>query len=230
MTDPALDMPARRAAAVGASSGRLVARHLLPTVVILSGAALLVSGALPALREWRDVGQGTPLSAFGVPLSASHCDPVTDDASEGAAHVGPGTDRPEVRRVDYRAVPPSSGPHAARPAVPGRVFYTRRDRPPVEQFVHSLEHGYTVVWFDEDLPSPQVEQLRRLVEKLDAQRESAKFVASPWDPSYGALPPRRPVVLAAWGHRQFCGAVSGEAVALFARRFPPSRSPEPSGP
>jgi hypothetical protein len=37
------------------------------------------------------------------------------------------------------------------------------------------------------------------------------------------------VGMATWGHKQLCAKVSGEVVAAFVQRFPPSQAPEPAG-
>ncbi|MGH3682534.1 MAG: DUF3105 domain-containing protein, partial [Natronosporangium sp.] len=48
-----------------------------------------------------------------------------------------------------------SGPRAGG----RRGFYTPDDRPRVEQLVHNLEHGYTVLWYLPQVPDAQREQI-----------------------------------------------------------------------
>jgi hypothetical protein len=170
----------------------------------------------------------------GAPASA--CDAVVRDEGRGiSSHVGPGTPEPDVSRVPYEVVPPSTGPHFASPAYPAAPFYGVDDRPRVEQLVHNLEHGYTVVWFDPDLPAQQQDGLRELATTLrESPSTGGKVVVVAWDDSYGTLPDGRPVVVTHWtaqgGVRQTCSAPSGAAITAFVEQFPYTDSPEPNAP
>ena len=57
--------------------------------------------------------------------------------------------------VDYEDAPPAFGPHwneaGVAPAPIERKFYTADDRPELEALVHNLEHGYTILWYDETI-------------------------------------------------------------------------------
>jgi len=173
--------------------------------------------------------------ALGVAASSADCDAATDDTGgEGDVnnHVGPGTSAPDQVTVEYQTVPPSFGPHYASPVYPAAPFYTAEDRPAMEQLVHNLEHGYTVIWYAEDLPQAQVDELEQISDIAREQDPTAgKFIVSAWDDAYGEL--EKPVAMSHWGaeqsHRQLCGGVSGEAVQEFIDAYPASDSPEPNG-
>jgi Protein of unknown function (DUF3105) len=174
------------------------------------------------------------ITKVGVASSAAGCDPATTDKVSGASeHVGPGTNSPNVTKVDYATAPPSSGKHFAVPESPSRAFYTASDRPQLETLVHNLEHGYTILWYDQKLPTAQQNQLRKLaplMRKSDAA--GPKFIVSAWDDSRGTFPAGKLIALSHWGkdqgHRMYCGQVSGAAVKSFVKKYPYSDSPEPN--
>ncbi len=184
------------------------------------------------------------ISSIGVPASAASCDPVTTDKAGGNGnHVGPKTSTPNTRKVKYSTVPPSNGPHFAEPVVSDIRFYTAADRPPMEDLVHNLEHGYTVLWYDAkagDTKKAQLEELAKVANKTEWA--SGKFIVSAWDPSYGELAAGKKFALSHWsatlssdgakvvsqaGHRQLCGDVSGPIVKAFIQQFPRTSAPEP---
>lgn len=198
-------------------TGALVAAVVAATV----GGVLYQNANDPAQRSY---------ASFGVPLADAGCRPVITDAVTGAGdHVGPGTSSPDTTHVDYRTVPPSSGPHYPTPVFPNVGFYGVRDVPAVEQLVHNLEHGYTILWYDPDLPAAEQDQLRALAEKVRV--ETPKFIAAPWDTSRGRFADGATIALSHWGadagYRQLCTALSGDAVAAFVAAHPASDSPEP---
>ena len=133
-------------------------------------------------------------------------------------------------------VPPSYGPHWAAPAFPAREFYTARDRPEMEQLVHNLEHGYTIVWYDDTIKGDQLDELRTSPTSArteDAVGPTGKFIVSAWDDAYGDVPERQ-------AHRHVALGRHGRprpAVRQGQRRgrrrtsstqFPASDSPEPN--
>ncbi len=207
--------------------------------LIVAGAAAVVVLVLVVLvvvvvRDYRrDNPDSLPL--IGVPAGSADCDAASDDtggADDVNNHVGPGTPTPDQITVEYDTVPPSYGPHYASPAFPASPFYTAEDRPAMETLVHNLEHGYTVVWYDADLPQEQVDQLEQISGiARDQDATAGKFIVSAWDDAYGEL--EKPVALSHWGaeqsHRQLCGSVSGEVVQQFVDDYPSSDSPEPNG-
>ncbi|WP_176818886.1 DUF3105 domain-containing protein [Quadrisphaera sp. DSM 44207] len=205
------------------------------TALIIGGAAALVAVlvAVVAVVIVREQRAEDP-ALVGLPASAAACDPVQTQPATGVSeHVGPGTSSPDVTTVDYGTVPAVFGQHYASPAYPASPFYTAEDRPPVEQLVHNLEHGYTIAWYTEDLPEDQRAQLQEIAQEARALGETnGKFIAAPWDASRGELPEGKTIGLAHWGAEegslQLCGAVSGEAITDFVTAHPYSDSPEPN--
>lgn len=212
------------------------------TVVGAAIAVVVVIAAAVTFAITRDTSRvpSGSLASLGVPAAQASCDPVTnDDASGGGAHVGPGTDKPNETTVKYTTVPPSSGPHFAAPEYPARQFYTAADRPRIENLVHNLEHGYTILWYDDSATSEQISQLKAISrEANDSADARNKFIVSAWDPAYGSFPAGKHFALSHWsadpgdlkkqtGHRQLCGGVSGEVVASFIKAHPENQAPEP---
>ena len=118
------------------------------------------------------------------------------------------------------------------------------DRPPVEQLVHNLEHGYTIAWYRDGAPSSDVSALERIAKTFSGEdyNPEDKFIAAPWaDSDGGAFPAGKNVVLSRWtadpndpgdttkqfGVRQSCAAVSGQAIKDFMAKYPVANSPEP---
>ncbi len=197
--------------------------------VVIIGAA-----ATPTILGWLNDPARQDASSFGVSAAAASCDTiVSEEASGVGTHVGPGTDSPDTTRVEYTTVPPTSGQHYAFPAAFSRKFYTADDRPPMEQLVHNLEHGYTVVWYDDTIGDDQVDALRDLSKNISSHEGSEKFIVSAWDASYGDFPADKHVAISHWGaeqgHRQLCGQVSGEAIEDFVQTYPSTDAPEPNG-
>lgn len=102
--------------------------------------------------------------------------------SAGANHVPMGT------AIAYRTDPPTSGPHYDQWVRAGKV-YTEPPAPGL--LVHSLEHGYVVIYFDPDqLAESDRQQLERLVTRYPGA----------WD-GVLAVPrsdPEHPVIPTAW--------------------------------
>ena len=221
------------------------ARENRVRIRIIAGAAalLVVLGAVVAYAVI-DAGKQRPdalISAIGVPASEAACDPVITDKASGG-HVEPAT----VPKVKYTTVPPSSGEHYDQPAVGDRKFFTAEDRPKMEVLVHNLEHGYTVLWYDQKTGEAKemkadLEEIAKVTNNLDAA--SGKFIVSAWDPSYGEFPAGKKFALSHWsatfaadktsvasqaGKRQLCGDLSGAVVQAFIQEFPRTASPEPN--
>ena len=207
------------------------------------GALLLVLAAVItyAIIDARGNRPEEAISAIGVPESAASCDPATTDKAAGQGdHVKHET----TPKVKYSTVPPSTGAHFNLPAVgDDRRFYTAADRPPMEILVHNLEHGYTVLWYDQQAGEAKkgaLEELAKVANKTDPAL--GKFIVSAWDPAYGDLPAGKKYALSHWsatlgpdgttitsqsGHRQLCGDLSGEVVKTFTQQFPRTSAPEP---
>jgi len=149
---------------------------------------------------------------------------------DGRIHVQNGT------QVTYPTAPPAAGVHWAVPLRRSdyRTFYSPQDRPAKEQLVHSLEHGFTIVWYDETLAtdSGAVAELQRLAGRLTVLNG---ILVVPWKSTDGAdFPDGAHLALTHWtGPRdqkavhQYCTGVSTKAVADFAKRYTSLNAPEP---
>ncbi len=113
---------------------------------------IVVAAAYRPVKNWWDLRKfnGLDLASIGAP--ASVCDKVTTKQADGnQQHVPTGT------QVTYSTAPPAFGSHwneagpNQAPAPFNRKFYTEKDRPELEALVHNLEHGYTILWYDESI-------------------------------------------------------------------------------
>ena len=146
--------------------------------------------------------------------------------------------------VDYADAPPAFGAHwnqqGVAPASFSRKFYTADDRPALEALVHNLEHGYTILWYDDTIAKDpaaldDVEAIARKFGGSDDLRD--KFIAAPWtsDDENGAkLPDGKHVAFTHWsaggdgetdtkkqvGVFQYCSGVSGAALSDFMDEVP----------
>jgi len=212
------------------------------TIVVISACvvvALVIVGlaAIPLLRQNKLAGG--PLASLGVSSSAAGCQPVLKRKATGnQEHKAIGTD------ITYAEAPPASGPHYPVPAPFDRKFYTAADRPRLEYVVHNLEHGYTLMWYDDTLAKDkdQIAVIKAIAEKFSGSKQTDKFIALPWTAKDGkAFPSGTHVALTHWsvggdvsdvskqrGVWQYCAQASGQAVRTFTRDYPYTDSPEPS--
>ncbi len=201
-------------------------------VSIVAGLGLIAAAAAPAIMKSINDPSKKPLTSFGVSAAAASCDaPVDDPAPEGgeANHVPDGT------KVQYPNVPPSSGKHYQNWASTERKFYSGDDRPRIENLVHNLEHGYTIVWYDDTIKGEDRKALENISDKIGGEPSTRKIIVSAWDSSYGAFPAGKHIGMSHWsadkkGHRQLCGQVSGEAIGAFMKKYPQTDAPEPNTP
>jgi hypothetical protein len=203
--------------------------------------ALLIVGAAAyrpvmnwwELRKFQDLG----LASIGAP--ASVCQKVeTKPATGNQDHVQPGTPIP------YEDAPPAFGTHYDVWDEITRKLYTEGDRPDVGELVHNLEHGYTILWYDETIAADNeaMQTLRGIASKFtDDDNFRNKFKAVPWLESDGKpFPDGQHVAFTHWsaggedaqegsqvGVFQYCSDVSGAALEDFMLKYPYTDSPEP---
>jgi hypothetical protein len=200
-------------------------------VVALLGTAIFVY--VQDLREEQKAA-GTPLAELGVETSAAGCDPVAKEKATGNNdHIDP------PQKISYPGAPPSSGPHWGNYLQGSEIrsFYTTTDRPEVERLVHSLEHGHTILWYDDTVEKGS-DAYRTVQSISDKFGEGDKFIAAPWQASDGgAFPSGKHVALTHWtgpedqeGVTQYCAAPSGAVVEKFMDDYPASDAPEPNAP
>jgi hypothetical protein len=181
------------------------------------------------------------LASLGVAASEAGCQDVTTEPAKGN-----NDHRAEGEPITYAKTPPATGPHWGRFLVGNEIrkFWTTDDRPPVERLVHSLEHGHTVLWYDETVADDEeaLDALRAIAKKFPSNTDPGdKFMAAPWTSEDGEpFPDGTHVALTHWsmggtngnpegqvGVWQYCAEVSGEAVDQFMSDYPAEDSPEP---
>ncbi len=201
---------------------------LFIVIAAVVGVGLVTAAAVPAYLNSRNDPAKKDLSSFGVSASAASCDKATTDKTSGNNdHKDQGT------TITYAETPPSSGPHWAQPAFPASEFYSTRDTPPLEQLVHNLEHGYTILWYDKTIKGGDLDTLKDI--STSARSNSAtrgKFIVAAWDDSRGTFPSGKHIALSHWGadqgHRELCGDISGAVVNDFISAYPATDAPEPN--
>jgi hypothetical protein len=217
-------------------------------VVLACGvvAALIVgTAAVSYISRHHNATQylATPLADIGASSADAGCSPIaTHDANGNQQHQTEGTP------ITYDQAPPEYGPHWPTPAIWTRHFYTADERPPLEQLVHNLEHGYTIVWYDDNIAgdSDAVSQLQGIAAKFDGtdpnDPSTYKLIVAPYtsdDP--GSFPADKDIALTHWtadwssgqpldqlGISEYCSRVSGPVVQQFVSDYPFTASPEPN--
>jgi hypothetical protein len=219
-------------------------------VGVCSTVALLivVAAAYRPVVNWWDLRKfnGIALDSIGSP--ASVCDKVTTKPADGnQQHVPTGT------QVTYSTAPPAFGSHwneaGVAPAPFNRKYYTAKDRPELEALVHNLEHGYTILWYDDSIAGDagELNVINGIADKFRASSDNLrfKFIAAPWtsadEKEEGKFPSGMHVALSHWsaggsgetdttkqvGVFQYCSKPSGAALKAFMLKYPYTDSPEP---
>jgi hypothetical protein len=212
--------------------------------------ALLIVGAAAyrPVMNWWDQRQFNDLALSDVGAPASVCQKVeTKPANGSSEHVQTGTP------VPYKDAPPAFGPHwneaGVAPAPISRHLYAKEDRPELESLVHNLEHGYTILWYDDTIASDDeaMSQLNAIADKFtDDSNFRNKFIVAPWtseDENGKKFPDGQHIAFSHWsaggedaaqgstdsqvGVWQYCSDVSGAALEDFMLKYPYTDSPEP---
>jgi hypothetical protein len=211
-------------------------------------AVLLIAAAAyrPAM-DWWDLRKlkGLDLASIGAP--ASVCEQVETEKAEGS-----GKHEPLSEQITYDLAPPAFGSHwsdpGQAPVAISRKFYTAEDRPELEALVHNLEHGYTLLWYDETAAedSSTMTDIQAIADKFhsDPTDFGSKFIAVPWtsgDTEESGSFPSGHVAFTHWsvsgsgddeqqGVWQYCSEASGAALETFMSDYPYRDSPEPRAP
>jgi hypothetical protein len=218
-------------------------RRGLMIVGVCTVIALLIVGAAAfrPIKDWWDVQQFNDQDLASIGAPASTCQKVTTKKANGQQqHVPDGTP------IEYTDAPPAFGEHYGTPAPMERKLYTGEDRPELGTIVHNLEHGYTILWYDETIADDDeaMQTLRGITAKFtDDSNFRNKFIVAPWTESDGdAFPDGQHVSLTHWsaggedaqgasdaqvGVWQYCSDVSGAAIEDFMLKYPYTDSPEP---
>lgn len=211
-------------------------------VCVLIAVLIVGFAAFRPIKEWWDLRAyaGDRLEDIGA--SASACQKLTTKPAEGTQdHV------PEGTELNLLGAPPAFGQHYDQPDSMDRKFYATSDRPPMGNLIHNLEHGYTVVWYDEEAgdDSQQMAELKAMAKKFSGTGNSRlKFKVAPWTSDDGPdFPDGQHIAYTHWskggvgpdasgkevGVWQYCSEPSGEALKTFIDDYPYFDSPEPNG-
>lgn len=215
--------------------------------VIIAGAvlvALIIIGvaAGPVIfGSFREAAYAdTPVDEIGADAGVCQ-EPIEEEGTDVGTHVE------QPQEVVYDTAPPAFGAHwnvlGVAPASFTEKFYDDGDRPPLEALVHNLEHGYTIMWYDETIADSvdklaQVKAIaRKFKESGDNKNFRNKFIAAPWtedDEDGATFPEGQHVAFTHWkgdsststGVWQYCSDVSGAALTTFLVDYPYTDAPE----
>lgn len=214
-------------------------------VCVLIGLLIIGAAAYKPVKDWWDGRELDNLALADIGAPASSCQDITTKKADGGQeHVPTGSP------VEYTDSPPAFGAHwnesGVAPAPFARKFYTAEDRPELESLVHNLEHGYTLLWYDDTIADDDADltELRGIAEKFgDTDNPRYKFIALPWTEADGEpFPDGQHVAFTHWsvggtgetdtskqvGAWQYCSEVSGAALDTFMKEYPYFDSPEPN--
>lgn len=214
--------------------------NLIVGIAVLIGLGLIGAAAYQPIKSAFDESEYAGLEIAEVGAAASVCqDITTETATDVNNHVPQGTE------VTYDFAPPAFGPHwnvaGVAPAPFTDKFYDADDRPPLEALVHNLEHGYTILWYDQSVADDagQMSQIRAIAKKFDLDDTNfrLKFIAAPWtsdDEDGAAFPDGQHVAFTHWkgdetestGVTQYCSETSGAALESFMAEYPYTDAPE----
>jgi hypothetical protein len=217
-------------------------------VCALVAVLIVAAAAYRPVRNWWDLRQFKDIDLASIGAPAASCEKVETKPAEGSSqHVPTGS------QVTYGSAPPAFGSHwneaGQAPAPFNRKFYTAEDRPELEALVHNLEHGYTVLWYDESIADDpdKLNVIDGIADKFRSESDNMrlKFIAAPWtaedEKESGTFPDGMHVALSHWsaggngesdtskqvGAFQYCSEPSGEALQQFMLDYPYTDSPEP---
>ena len=227
-----------RAAAARAAQQAQARKERNRSIAIATGIGVLVIGLLtaalvPYLKDRAADKRlaSADLSSMGVSKASAGCRaPVTKDATGSGIHENPGTP------ITYPDHPPAFGKHWGNFLYGSeiRTFYTRQDRPQLERLVHSLEHGHTIIWYDDSVKagSADYKAIQQVTSKLGLD---SYVMAAPYDEADGGtFPGGAHVALTHWtgpsaqkGVWEYCAKASGSVIESFVKAHPKADAPEP---
>src|SRR5215218_9237707 len=111
-------------------------------VCVVVALLIIGSAAYGPVKQWWVQRNLPPLNEIGA--AASVCGEVTTAKAEGSQdHVEPGTP------LAITSNPPAFRQHYNTWEPMDRKFYSTSDRPELGFLIHNLEHGFTILWYDE---------------------------------------------------------------------------------
>jgi hypothetical protein len=212
-------------------------RPSLRLAAVLGSAALVAAcsgGSDEPVEGDADRGsETTAVTGTATEAGQGGCQDQVNNSAATADHEDPGTE------MSYDGVPPASGVHWAEWEDLTVRVYEADERPEMGELVHSQEHGWTMVWYDETLADDEaaMAEVQAAADAVNAAGVT-KVVFVPWTSDDGdAFPDDMHVAMSHWGggedeteYRQYCATVHPDAVLAFAERNPYTDSREPNAP
>ncbi|HEV7885910.1 MAG TPA: DUF3105 domain-containing protein [Acidimicrobiales bacterium] len=201
---PARPQSARPRGPVGSSANRSQRTRLLVVLGVVLVVVVGIVGALASTSDKNGDNAGTTTSSVGGSakcVSDSKMDPYSKKVvhTDSPGYSGPLTPHDDPR---YSVNPPSGGDHLSR-AVGAGVYEDGRV-PPDGNLVHSLEHGYVILWFKPDIPAAD----KAALEGVRAKDARDTLLVERANMDY-------PVAATAWGKRLLCQGVDTAALSSF---------------
>ncbi|HZQ26116.1 MAG TPA: DUF3105 domain-containing protein [Acidimicrobiales bacterium] len=167
--------------------------------------AIVLALVLVGANTGSNTSSSTTATTAGAKTADCTSDTNMDVYTKGGSHTdASGYDGPlrPLNNPTYTVNPPSGGDHLSVPAPAG--VYTGNNVPPDGNLVHSLEHGYVIIWFKPGL----LDQVRPV---YNAYPKDVLLVErSNMD---------QPVAATAWGHRLLCSGVDVNQLKAFVARY-----------
>jgi len=208
-------------------------------VCVVIGVLIVGAAAYAPLKLWWTQRDLPALNEIGAPASSCQ-DVITEPAVGGEDHLPVGTP------LTVEDSPPAFGQHYDVWEPIDRKLYGTSDRPEIGKLIHNLEHGYTILWYDETAAddADTVSDIRAIASKFQGADDNYrnKFKAAPWTSEDGdPFPDGQHIALTHWsvggtgedatgeqvGVWQYCSAPSGAALEDFMVQYPYVDSPEP---
>lgn len=187
-------------------------RKRIRNLAVLTVVVLLVAGFV----VYRSSANKAKTKKFDAVMASAGCTKVeTTSAPENRGHLQPG------ETVRYPTSPPTVGKHSPSPLTAGVYQEPLSDdvnaqSPTVYQAVHSLEHGYVVVWH-KGLTDAQLSAIEK------AFGTERKVIVAPY-PSLD----KGTVALTSWERLTTCQKPETKAIQAFIDRFREKTGPEPA--
>ncbi len=197
------------------------------TIAIVSAVVVVAAIAVFALtrpeqRSATSARASTLLASAKTEATAAGCTDVQQigpyqPEDQDRAHIGGDGGPAEMPALStYPSVPPTSGPHSGTPLAAG-VYASP---PPMDQLLHSLEHGAAVVWYD---PSASGQALTDIQDFYRAADVGSRVIVAPYDypdqGEAGSLPAGTGMALVSWHHLETCTDVNLAAAFGFTARY-----------
>ncbi len=215
--------------------------------LLIVGVCVVIALGIVGAAAWKPIKNAIDKERYAsralsdIGIAKSKCQKLTTKEATGEQeHVEVGTP------LDIKHFPPAFGKHYNVWEPIDKKFYSQADRPELGKMIHNLEHGYTIVWYDETVADDDdmMSELRAIGTKFGGESNYRnKVKIAPWTSKDGGdFPKGQHVAITHWsaggvgdaatgtqvGVWQYCPAPSGEALENVMEKYPYMDSPEPN--